>query len=197
MFRLLFISFFLFVTLSGADRCRAYIKDVRKAHYKVFGLDYPYWYGVGQLKQESLCRDVVSRDGVGSEGVSQITYRIWEKYLTQRGIYHIRTTRNQIHAQALIMKDCKKQAYSSHLWVAYQVYNGGSLVNKEITRARLDTGMREIPHEIAEKYCKRKTITFLNGQKINACDINYDYSKKVFKYGNDYKLFESRLYKFW
>jgi len=194
--RLLFILLFLFATLS-ADRCQSYVQDVRKAHYKVFGLDYPYWYGVGQLKQESLCRDVISRDGVGSQGVAQITYRIWKKFLEKRGVDNIQSISNQLTAQALIMKDCKKQAFSSHLWVAYQVYNGGPLVNKEITRARLDLGIREVPHCVAVKYCKRKTITFSNGQKINACDINYDYSEKVFKYGNKYKIINTNSYIFW
>ena len=125
MLRLHFILLFLFATLSEADRCNSYIQDVRKAHFKVFGLNYPYWYGIGQLKQESLCRDVISQDGVGSQGVAQITYRIWQKFLKEKGIHHINTISNQLTAQALIMKNCKKQAYSSHLWVAYQVYNDG------------------------------------------------------------------------
>jgi hypothetical protein len=140
---------------------------------------------------------VISRDGVGSKGVAQITYVVWKKFLIKNGIFHINSIKNQIAAQAVIMKDCKKQAYSSHLWVAYQVYNGGGLVNKEIARARRDTGLREIPHELAAKYCKRKTITFDNGFQLNACDINYDYSKKVFEYGNNYKLFENNTFKFW
>ena len=196
MSRLFFILSFLFVTLS-ADRCQSYVQDVRKAHYKVFGLDYPYWYGVGQLKQESLCRDVISGDGVGSQGVAQITYRVWNKFLAKKGVHDIDSISNQLTAQALIMKNCKKQASSSHLWVAYQVYNGGPLVNKEIARARLDLGIREIPHCIAVNYCKRRTITFLNGAKINACDINYDYSIKVFEYGNKYKIINTDSYIYW
>lgn len=197
MLLLRFILLFLFVTLLEADRCKSYIQDVRKAHFKVFGLNYPYWYGIGQLRQESLCRDVISQDGIGSQGLAQITYRIWDKYLSKYGINHIESTENQLKAQALIMKNCKKQAYSSHLWVAYQIYNGGPLVNKEIIRARNDLGIREVPHCIAEKYCKRRDITFLNGQIINACDINYDYSKKVYEYGNKYKMFETKTFIFW
>lgn len=195
---LLFISLFLSVTLLAADRCKSYVQDVRRAHYRVFGLDYPYWYAVAQLKQESLCRDVISRDGVGSQGLAQITFRIWKKHLAEHGVYDITSVKNQLKAQALIMKDCKKQAFSSHLWVAYQVYNGGALVNKEITRARAATGMREIPHEVARDYCKRKIITFNNGQKISACDINYEYSEKIYKYGRDYAVFnDSSSYRFW
>lgn len=197
MLRLLFISLFLFATLSADSRCKSYVQDVRKAHYAVFGLDYPYWYGVGQLEQESNCRNVISRDGVGSEGVSQITYRIWKDYLKRYNINDIKSIRNQIKAQAYIMKDCKKQAFSSHLWVAYQVYNGGALVNKEITRARKAYCIREVPHDKAREFCKRKTITFDNGYKINACDINYEYSEKVYEYGNKYKIFDSQSYVYW
>ena len=193
---LLYILLFLCVTAS-ADRCNSYVQEARRAHYKVFGLDYPYWYAVGQLRQESNCRDVISRDGVGSQGVAQITYRWWQGFLSKKGINNISSIKNQLLAQAYIMQDAKIQAYSSHLWVAYQVYNGGSLVNKEITRARKDLNIREIPHDIAKEYGKRKPITFNNAQKINACDINYEYSEKVYEYGQKYKLFSDGDYKFW
>ena len=196
MWRLLFILLLSTLTLS-AGRCKAYVQPVRVAHYAVFGVDYPYWYGVGQLQQESNCRNVISRDGVGSQGVAQITYRIWQKFLSKKGINDLQSVGNQTHAQAYIMKNCKQQAYSSHLWVAYQVYNGGSLVNKEITRARKALNIREVSHDQAREFCKRKIIHFNNGQSISACDINYEYSQKVFKYGNKYKLFETAQYRFW
>jgi hypothetical protein len=170
---------------------------VRVAHYEVFGINFPYWFGVGQLKQESRCRNVISRDGVGSQGLAQITYRVWRKFLNSKGIADLRTTRHQLKAQAYIMQDAKKQAYSSHLWVAYQIYNGGGLVNKEIKRARVKCGIREVPHDVARAFCKRKLVYFDNGQSINACDINYDYSEKVYKYGMAYKIFDIKGYKFW
>ena len=196
---LLYILLFLFVTLSvaKADRCVNYVNDVRKAHYKVFGLDYPYWYGVGQLKQESGCRDIISRDGIGSQGLPQITYRWWSKFLTSKGIYDIKSVSNQTLAQAYIMQDAKKQAYSSHLWVAYQIYNGGSLVNKEISKARKDLDIIEVPHSIARKYCIRKDIIFNNGQRINACDINYEYPEKIYEYSQKYKIGNDLPYFFW
>jgi len=188
MLRVWWLAFFLILSLHASDRCRHYIQDVRRAHYRVFGLNYPYWYGVGQLQQESNCRNVLSRDGVGSEGLPQITYRIWKKFLRKKGIPNIKTIRNQLLAQAYIMKNCKIQAYSSHLWVAYQLYNGGPLINKEITRARRFYGIREVPHEIAREFCIRKKVRFSNGQVIDACDINYEYSEKVYKYGQWYNI---------
>ncbi|WP_345993776.1 hypothetical protein [Sulfurimonas sp. HSL-1716] len=173
------------------------MQDVRREHYRVFGVGFPYWYAIGQLKQESRCRDVISRDGVGSQGVAQITYRVWQKYLDDNDVVEIKSIENQLRAQALIMKQCKKQAYSSHLWTAYQVYNGGPLVNKEISRARAALHVREVPHDTARKYCKRRTITFLDGTKLNACDINYEYPEQIYKYAQQYKLFSDGSYIFW
>lgn len=192
-----FILLFLFVTLSVANRCDKYVKDVRLAHFQVFGIDYPYWYGVAQLQKESGCRNVISNDGVGSQGLAQITYRWWKNFLSSKGIDEIVSVRNQTLAQAYIMKNAKKQAFSSHLWVSHQIYNGGSLVNKEITKARQDLGIREVPHHIARKYCKRKNIKFNNGQVINACDINYNYSIKIYKYSKRWKMFSDYPYRFW
>ena len=195
MLRLFFILLLSTLTL-WAGRCQKYIQLERVAHYAVFGVDYPYWYGVGQLKQESGCRDIISRDGVCSQGVAQITYRVWQKFLNKKGIKNLYSVGNQIHAQAYIMKNCKKQAYSSHLWVAYSVYNSGHIVNKEITKARKALHIREVPWNIARKFCKRRMIHFNNGQTISACKIGYDYPKKVFKYGQKYKEFNT-TYRFW
>ncbi|MDX1809725.1 MAG: hypothetical protein R3331_09315 [Sulfurospirillaceae bacterium] len=194
--RLLFISLLFTLTLS-ADRCVAYVQQVRVAHSAVFGIDFPYWYGVGQIKQESGCRDIISRDGVGSQGVAQITYRIWQKYLDQKGIYNIDSIGNQLHAQAYIMQNAKQQAYSSHLWAAYQLYNGGGLINKEIMRARKALHITDVSHDQAHLFCKRKIVHFNNGQTRSACDINYDYSKRIYKYGQEYKTFDTKKYKFW
>jgi len=196
MWRLFFILLSSMLML-WADRCHSYIQDVKLAHFKVFGVDYPYWYGVGQLKQESGCRDIVSLDGVGSQGLAQITFRVWKNYLFKKDIYSLSSVKHQLKAQAYIMKSCKKQAYSSHLWVAYQIYNGGSLVNKEIAKARKKLHIREVPHDIARLFCKRKVIRFKNGQTINACDINYEYSVKVFVYGRRYSYIQSKRYRYW
>ena len=188
MLRLLFILL-LFTHIVLGDRCKNLVQEVRRAHYLAFGVDFPYWYGVGQLKQESGCRDVISKDGVGSRGVAQITYRVWQKFLKKRGINNINTISNQIHAQAYIMKQCKLEAYTSHLWGAYMVYNGGHIVNKEIIRARKKYHIREVPYCIAKEFCKRKIIEFNNGQSISACKIAYDYPKKIYIYGQQYKPF--------
>ena len=194
---LVFILLFLYVTASGAERCDSYVQDVRKAHYKVFGLNYPYWYGVAQLKKESNCREVISRDGIGSQGLAQITYRWWKPFLNKKGIYHLNSRSNQLLAQAYIMQDAKKQSYSKSIFSWYMVYNGGNWINKEIKKARETLGIVEVSHEVARQFCKRGNITFNNGQVINACDINYDYPIKIYKYADKWRIGNDGNYKFW
>lgn len=161
-------------------------------HFREFGVDFPWWYGVAQLQQESNCRNVISNDGVGSQGVSQVTWRVWRKYLQERGVDSLGTTTNQIRAQALINKDAYGQARPKKLWVVYQVYNGGALVNKEIVRAG------EADWAKARAECRRRVITFSTGQKIDACEINYDYSQKIYTYGGKYRTgSDSPRYPFW
>lgn len=185
-------------SLYSRDRCVQYIQGVRTATYAVFGIDFPYWYNVGQLQQESNCRNVISNDGVGSQGLAQITYKVWRRFLDKKGITEIQNTSSQLHAQAFIMQNSKQQAYSSHLWVAYQVYNGGGAINKEISRARKALGKREISHAEARPFCQRKIVYFSSGQSISACDINYDYSEKIYKYGNMYNRLNLKTkYIFW
>jgi len=193
---LITIALILAVRAYSSTRCIRYSQQEKLAHYEVFGIDYPYWFGIGQIQQESGCRNILSKDGIGSEGLPQITFRVWKNYLKKYKIYSVGSVKNQIRAQALIMRDCKKQAYSSHLWVAYQSYNGGPLVNKEIKKAREATGLKEIPWCLAYRYCKRRNIVFNNEQIINACKINYLYSIKVYKYGMLYKIVDSD-YIFW
>lgn len=177
---------------SALERCSAYKQGVKVSHYVYFGTDYPYWYSVGQLQQESNCRDVISRDGVGSQGVGQITYRVWKDALQRQGISEIKTTKNHLRAQAYINRSAYNEAKYKKLWVAYQVYNGGGLVNKEIARAG------KVDWAEAYKNCRRKTVYFTGGYSENACDINYQYSKHLYKYGELYRTgTDSPLYPYW
>ena len=176
----------------GQARCEAYKQEVRRNHAIVFGVDYPWHYAVGQLQQESGCRNVISKDGIGSQGLPQVTWAVWRKYLQEQGIESLETIPNQLRAQALINKDAYGQAKPKRLWVAGQIYNGGRLVLKEIERAGYPYW-----HQ-AKEQCQRKIITFSNGQKISACEINYDYSQKLFEYGNLYRTGpDSPLYPYW
>lgn len=174
------------------DRCQSYSQEVRKAHFFYFGVDYPWHYAVAQLQQESRCRDVVSRDGIGSEGLAQITGRWWKKPLASAGIPEIKSIRNQLRAQAFINFDTWGQNKFKRLWISFQIYNGGRLVLKEIERAGHPCWVS------ARQTCERKVVTFDSGQKIDACEINYDYSQKIFDYAENYRVTgDSEKFKYW
>jgi hypothetical protein len=188
-----FVLLILVISFSYAQqRCELYIQEVRKAHYSQFGVDFPYQYGVGQLQQESECRNIISRDGVGSEGLPQITYRVWQKTLKSNGIKSIIAIPDQLKAQAVIMKSVYKPQYG--LWVTYQVYNGGGLVIKEISRAKIAEWSK------AKEQCHRGKSCFtykgITTCRSN-CDINYEYSQNIFKYGAQYAKVESKTFKYW
>jgi hypothetical protein len=186
----------LIVALSFAyaqQRCETYIQEVRKAHYSQFGVDFPYQYGVGQLQQESECRNIISRDGIGSEGLSQITYRVWQKSLKANGVESINAIPDQLKAQAIIMHSVYKPQYG--LWVTYQIYNGGGLVLKEINRAKV------VEWSKAKEQCRRGKSCFtykgLTTCRSN-CEINYEYSQNIFKYGGHYgSIQQSNKYRYW
>lgn len=188
---LLFVSMTLYA--GSMQRCQSYVQEVRKAHFSQFGIDYPYQYGLGQLVQESGCRNIISYDGVGSEGLPQITYRIWQKSLKAKGVDSIKAIPNQLKAQAIIMKSVYQPKYG--LWVTYQVYNGGGLVLKEIKRAGAEDW------EKAKANCKRgqSCFTYPSGKKecVSNCEINYDYSVQVYKYGEKYATIRSSQYRYW
>jgi hypothetical protein len=182
---LLIVTIFLFPSVGLAlDRCKSYTNEVRKYHSYYFGINFPWWYGVAQLQKESNCRDIISRDGVGSEGAPQITYRWWADKLAKEGVYDVKNRNNQLKAQAYINYDAYKKTknYGRKLWVTFQIYNGGTLVLKEIDRAGV------VDHSVARQQCKRKNITFNNGQVRNACDINYEYPIILYKYADKYRL---------
>ena len=177
---------------SQTKRCESYSQEVRKHHFFYFGIDYPWHYAVAQLQQESNCRSVVSKDGIGSQGLPQITYRWWKKHLDKAGITDIISVSNQLRAQAFINKDAWNQNKYKRLWISFQIYNGGRLVLKEIKRAGHPCWVS------ARQTCERKVITFNSGQRIDACDINYDYSKKIFEYADNYRVVEdSEKFKYW
>lgn len=174
------------------QRCNQYVQEVRRAHWEQFGVDYPYQYGVGQLVQESGCRNILSLDGVGSEGLPQITYRLWQKPLIAYGVKSIRAIPDQLKAQAIIMHSVYEPRYG--LWVTYQKYNGGGLVLKEIGRAGSENW------KLAKDQCRRGQSCFTyKGIKTcrSNCDINYEYSVLIYKYGGQYATTRSSKYPFW
>ena len=79
----------------------------------------------------------------------------------------------------------------------YQAFNGGLLINKELQNSNSCDWSK------AYKVCRRGNVCVWKTKEgcrqfRNACDINYEYSKKIFKLANKYKvLYNEEIYKFW
>jgi hypothetical protein len=77
----------------------------------------------------------------------------------------------------------KKENWTKNLWIDYQIYNGGrSTLYKEYKRAG------KTDWKSMRNTCNRKIITLKSGSKLDFCEVNYDYSKKVYKYGQTYRI---------
>lgn len=177
------------------DRCSTYSSDVRMYHWKELGINYPWEYAVAQLAQESACRNRISLDGVGSEGLPQITFKVWRDKLSGVGIDDLKTVSNQLRAQAVINWEMWRSvsgANAPKLWIAFQDYNGGPLVLKEIKRAG------SLEHSAWRLACNRKDVKVSPTQTRNACDINAEYSVNISAMARKYwGVKDSPQYPYW
>ncbi|MBN1839787.1 MAG: hypothetical protein JW802_07065 [Campylobacterales bacterium] len=192
--RLLFLATLLAVNLFALERCAMLTQKVRVAHFKEFGVNFPYQYAIAQLEQESGCRASISNDGVGSQGVAQITYRWWKPVLDKQGITEIGSLQGSLRAQAVIMRHL--HVIGRPLWITYQRYNGGDWVLKEIKKAGLEDWAK------AKAQCTRGNSHFtLKSGKVqtrNNCDINYEYSQNIYTLGRQYGDVKDNLsFRYW
>jgi len=156
------------------DRCEAHIKDVRVEHTRYFGIQFPYWYGIGQLKVESACRTNVTAFDVG-QGIAQFMPKTSQYIQSLMGeALDPYNPRQAIRMQAFYMNRIhRKENWTDKLWVSYQIYNGGrGTLYKEYQRAGLTDW------EMMKLSCQRKKIKMKCGV-MDLCTVNYDYSKKV------------------
>ena len=192
--RLLFIVTLLAVNLFALERCAMLTQKVRVAHFKEFGTSFPYQYAVAQLEQESGCRPNISNDGVGSQGVAQITYRWWKQVLDKKGITEIASVQGSLRAQAAIMRYLHEPGRP--LWITYQRYNGGDWVLKEVKKAGAEDWLK------AKAQCTRgdSHFTLKSGtvQTRNNCDINYEYSQNIYTLGRQYgDIKDNAQFRYW
>jgi hypothetical protein len=90
--------------------------------------------------------------------------------------------KHAIRMQAFYMKRIHaKENWTDRLWVSYAIYNGGAgALRAEAIRAGwTDWGRMKY-------FCQRKKIPLKSGI-LDLCEVNYDYSKKVEKYGAAYR----------
>uniref|UniRef100_A0A6M3JE46 Putative transglycosylase n=2 Tax=viral metagenome TaxID=1070528 RepID=A0A6M3JE46_9ZZZZ len=170
------------VTIDPKDRCSQWIQPVRTEHTKYFGFQFPYWYGVGQLRAESACRaDVGSFDG--GQGVAQFMPKTAQYIASLMGeALDPYNPKQAIRAQAFYMNRIHiLENWGIKLWIDYQIYNGGrGTLYNEYKRAGYTDW------EAMKQECQRKKIEFSWGI-LDLCVVNYDYSKKVASYGEAYR----------
>jgi hypothetical protein len=183
IFILAIVFLWLCTPANGADRCRDYVPDVRRAHVRYLGLSYPWWYGVGQLKQESGCRASVTAFDQG-QGIAQFMPKTSAEI--QQAMNEKLNPYNPEHAtrmQAFYMRQLHRQNPDGRLCWNYQAYNGGwTNLKREATRAGIWdwTAMKA--------QCRRKIIPLGNGLGLDLCAVNYDYPIRVYRYGDAYRL---------
>lgn len=166
----------------GSTRCALLVQDVRVEHIKYFGLSFPVHYGVGQLEQESACRTNVTAFDAG-QGVAQFMPKTSQYVQSLMGEkLDPYNPKHAIRMQAFYMHRIHtKENWTPALFVTYQIYNGGkaTLYNEWKRAGMLDWDLMKMS-------CQRKKLKFKWGI-LDLCVVNYDYSKKVEKYGNTYR----------
>jgi soluble lytic murein transglycosylase-like protein len=179
----------------AVDRCAQYVPEERQQHFYYFGLDFPYWYGVGQIQQESRCRaDVTAFDG--GKGLTQFmpaTEAGVEKYLGPLNMYN---PSHAIKAQAWYMKQIHKANWNGALWLSYCFYNSGEgTMRKEYKRSITLCHCKETSYDMMKAVCKRRIIQLKSGP-LDLCQVGYDYPKQIYKYGQRYKTSSDKV-RYW
>jgi hypothetical protein len=183
-----------------AFECYKLVPKVKQASEFVLGLDYPYWYNVGQIEAESNCMWRTSLDGWGSIGYAQLTERFlpWlnEKFPNWKVKGHI----DHFMAQAYLIKQLLGQVSCRRLWCVYQCYNRSCWkVNREARQAGCvwEEAFRLCNDRFIENICVKKREGKCLQWRTN-CEVNYQYGYKVWKSGIKYRngILE-QTYKYW
>jgi soluble lytic murein transglycosylase-like protein len=190
---ILFIAISVFLcaqVVYAIDRCQAYIPEIRHWNSYYWGLNFPYWYAVGQAQQESSCRsNAISFDG--GQGLMQFmpaTEKYCEEYI---GFLNMLNPAHAIKANAWYTRQLHKNNKDGALWLDYMFYNGGiGIVLREAQRAGV------MDYDLMRYSCKRNKIKLASGQILDLCDVAYQYPQQVFKYGLKYKTSYDRMV-FW
>jgi len=189
------LAVLLLLHLAKADECEKYRFYVKRASEWYFGIDYPYWFSIGQLRVESNCIWTISRDGWKSIGVAQITPRFWDRELS---VVHKAWKENlgdYFMAQAYILKKMHNQNPCKKLYVTYQCYNRSckKVVQENWPECKWEAGLNK---------CAGKDVcVWKKGDKCiqwrNECDINYAYGLKIWKNGVKYQEWITNTWRYW
>jgi len=212
MYKVILIVFVLFVLcgngFGAGDLClEKYVEDIKRYSFWYFGVEYPYWYSLGLIKTESRCVWRRSLDGLGSVGVGQITVRFWDIELRKQGLEFYKEEGHEHHAGAIcyilskvyesavdlcyVCNNCHKRngiIDKKRLWIVYQGYNRNIVkLNREVVKAGSCDWERwkEVCNEV--DVCVWRNKDGSCRQWRNGCEINSEYSKKVYESGIFYK----------
>jgi hypothetical protein len=139
---------------------------------------------MGQIKQESNCRTNVTAfdGGMGLTQFMPATASDISKKMG--GGYNAYNPDHAIKMQAYYMWELHRKNWDGALWLTYSFYNSGFVTMK---REWIRTGKEETDYFAMKDVCKRKVLTLKNGSQLDLCDVGYDYSQRIYKYGQLYK----------
>jgi len=169
------------------DKCDSLVNPVKEASQYYLGEKFPWWYNVGVGEKESGCRWVRSLDGNGSVGYFQLTPRFLDGMLRPLfPDYDKPYSKQHFYAFAYYVGVLYENSPTRKLWVLYQQYNGGRWVIKECRRAG------SWKWEDCYQECNRRDVcVWINSSGCkewrSACDINYEYSLRVWEYGKRWR----------
>lgn len=172
--------------------------QVRKAHEWFFGVDFPYWFSYAQLKVESNCIWRTSLDGWGSVGYAQITPKFWDKELKEIAPdWKVKDSSDHYIAHAYILKKMQDCNPCKKLFVMYQCYN------RSCNKVLREVG-RKCSWEEGLQKCLEKPMNICVWKKDGKCiqyktdcEINYNYSVKIYEKGVKMERWKTKRWIFW
>lgn len=197
----LVLIFFLLIG-SGycKERCKKLLLKVKSASEFVLGVDYPWWYNLGQIEAESSCLWITSLDGWGSIGYAQITPRFWDRVLRKWFPNWQVSESEYFYAHAWVIKYYIEKSKCRRLWEVYQCYNRScEKVSREAVMGSCE--WKKAKNICFDKYDMRVCVWKRDSECMqyrSSCDINYLYGYKVWSYGRKYAggIIE-KIWKYW
>ena len=186
--------------VANASECYKLMPKTRQASEFILGLDYPYWYNLGQIEAETNCIWRTSLDGWGSIGYAQLTEQFLPWLSKKFPNWKTKGHMDHFLAQAYLIKQLINRVSCRKLWCVYQCYNRSCWkVNREAMQAdclweeAFDLCNKKFVENICVWKQKRKCLQWRTN-----CDINYNYGFKVWKNGIKYRngIIE-RAYSYW
>ena len=170
-----------------------FYRQVYKESRYFIGTDAPVHYFMGQIEQESRCKEgITAFDGGMGLGQFMPETANWiqarEAALKEFGIdpqpYNPRwAIRALILYNRWLAKESGRICPDGYIWYyVFRAYNGGlgNLI-REIRRAN------SCDEKVVERYCKRRVIRLKSSSLLDLCKVNIEYPHKIFKKSERYK----------